>query len=54
MTEFKDNYTTSELKAKDPTEQDKTTISNDAYGIGEMLEKLLSAVKNLTERIGRT
>ena len=37
---FKNQYTTSELIAKDDKEKSKIVLSNDAYAIGQLLETL--------------
>jgi hypothetical protein len=38
---FKDKYTTADLSTKDQSEKDKVILSNDAYVVAELLEKLL-------------
>jgi len=37
---FADKYTTAALKLADEKEKDKVELSNDAYAISEMLEKV--------------
>jgi hypothetical protein len=40
------DFTTSEIAAKDPTgTKDKTIISNDAYAVADMLDKLIKQLE---------
>ena len=44
---FIDNYTTAELKAKEPEkEKDKTEVSNDAFAIGEIIDILIKKIEH--------
>lgn len=43
---FKDRYVI-EKKAIEPENKDKISISNEAYAIGEMIEKLMNKIELL-------
>ena len=44
---FIDNYTTAELKAKEPEkEKEKTILSNDAFAIGEIIDALIKKIEH--------
>ena len=46
---FKDNYTTAEkiTADKDEIEIKKTTLSNDAFAVGDMLQQLFNKLEHL-------
>lgn len=47
MVSVKEVYTTKELKTASPTtEKNKIELSNDAYAIAQLLEKLINTTRN--------